>query len=466
LLDEGANVNEQRSDGLTPLSRAALHGHSAVVLALINKGADLNARDRLGMTALDWAKSKGETDVVRILNNPIIIDAQASASDQRAERPITSEKVEELPSENSDEPTDDTLVRPEKIQTSETQPDHAFQSERNLLSPEPVTDSSPYGVTVPLDSPHIPSAESSTTLPQQIRENKVALHRFAVTKKRNPTTDNFAAPETVTPIPPKGSFTTEPNSRTNDLKADIPTPTFDTNHQRASVQSQPIPWLKYAGLALAIMIASAALTSIILKQRKSSPPNTDVPSIYDVTEGGVREKISPPTADVPSISPPQGEDAANPINSARAEDVRPTPTDAPAQVEPRVDARLKNDNEVLTAALSKWIAATNSRDINKQMSFYAPKLSTFYRLRDVSKSTVRREKVNLFAQARKVNIRMSEPKIRYSGNDRKATMRFRKVYSIDDGRKGRRGEVIQELVWEKTKDGWKLISERDVQVIK
>jgi ketosteroid isomerase-like protein len=127
--------------------------------------------------------------------------------------------------------------------------------------------------------------------------------------------------------------------------------------------------------------------------------------------------------------------------------------------------RADGDDALLTTALGDWAAATNNRDIGKLMGFYSPELSTFYKLRKASSSTVRREKLRLFAEGQILNIRVSELAIKYSGKPPKATVRFRKNYTTG-GRQTRPAGVIQELVWQKTSDGWKIVSERDVQIIK
>jgi hypothetical protein len=44
-------------------------------------------------------------------------------------------------------------------------------------------------------------------------------------------------------------------------------------------------------------------------------------------------------------------------------------------------------------------------------------------------------------------------------------MRFRKKYAIAGGDGERRGEVLQELRWQRTREGWKIVSERDLRVI-
>ncbi len=55
LIEGGADVNAQNSDGETPLFLAARSGDAAIVQALIDKGADVNLRDVEGITALELA---------------------------------------------------------------------------------------------------------------------------------------------------------------------------------------------------------------------------------------------------------------------------------------------------------------------------------------------------------------------------------------------------------------------------
>lgn len=115
----------------------------------------------------------------------------------------------------------------------------------------------------------------------------------------------------------------------------------------------------------------------------------------------------------------------------------------------------------LRSALGGWIAATNARDIGKQMTFYAPNVEAFYLSRNTSRAAVREEKSRLFSQARAVDVRASEPEILLSRDGSKAVMRFRKRYRIDE----RGGEVLQELRWRRTASGWRIVGERDLRVI-
>jgi len=122
--------------------------------------------------------------------------------------------------------------------------------------------------------------------------------------------------------------------------------------------------------------------------------------------------------------------------------------------------------EALRASLDDWVAATNARDIQRQMTFYMPTVRAFYLTRDVPARVVRAEKARVFARARTIDVRAEEPEIIFRESGRVAVMRFRKRYHIEGGPGSRRGEVVQELRWRRTDGGWKIFSERDVRVIR
>jgi len=77
LIAEGAQVNAQNKDGETPLiltvlCAAAFNGRPrwrflGIISALLEKGADLNPKDRTGRTALDWALVLGQEDIAALL---------------------------------------------------------------------------------------------------------------------------------------------------------------------------------------------------------------------------------------------------------------------------------------------------------------------------------------------------------------------------------------------------------------
>jgi hypothetical protein len=125
-----------------------------------------------------------------------------------------------------------------------------------------------------------------------------------------------------------------------------------------------------------------------------------------------------------------------------------------------------NDASTLRSELDEWIAATNGRNIGRQMTYYVPVLSAYYLKRNVPLADVRAEKNRVFRQASTIDVRADAPEIVFADSGRTAIMRYRKQYNIENGKQSRRGQVIQELRWQKTDNGWKIFSERDVKVLK
>ena len=67
LVDLGADVNAKDDKGSTALIEASYRGDRETVSALVEIGADMNAKDNYGNTALIIASHEGYTDTVSIL---------------------------------------------------------------------------------------------------------------------------------------------------------------------------------------------------------------------------------------------------------------------------------------------------------------------------------------------------------------------------------------------------------------
>jgi uncharacterized protein len=67
LLNKGLNVNTKDRNGWTPLLEAGFGGHADTVRVLLDRGADVNTPDQAGWTPLMEAASKGHTEVIKIL---------------------------------------------------------------------------------------------------------------------------------------------------------------------------------------------------------------------------------------------------------------------------------------------------------------------------------------------------------------------------------------------------------------
>lgn len=129
-------------------------------------------------------------------------------------------------------------------------------------------------------------------------------------------------------------------------------------------------------------------------------------------------------------------------------------------------AGAKDTEASLRSALKDWVAATNARDIEKQMLFYNPVVEAFYQSRNAPRALVRADKARVYRRASSIDVRADDPDIQLSPDGRTAVMRFRKRYAIAGGGEDRRGEVLQELRWQLAGGQWRITSERDLQVVR
>ena len=67
LVQEGANVNAAQADGATALHWAAYHGNAALAELLLEAGADASAANRNGSTPMWLAANQGNTTVIETL---------------------------------------------------------------------------------------------------------------------------------------------------------------------------------------------------------------------------------------------------------------------------------------------------------------------------------------------------------------------------------------------------------------
>jgi ankyrin repeat protein len=73
LLDRGADVDARDFLGATPLGWAALRGHKNVAALLLARGALVNARALSGKTPLHLAATAGKKELVSLLSTNSIL---------------------------------------------------------------------------------------------------------------------------------------------------------------------------------------------------------------------------------------------------------------------------------------------------------------------------------------------------------------------------------------------------------
>lgn len=277
---------------------------------------------------------------------------------------------------------------------------------------------------------------------------------------------------------------TSVNPRSETIPADaertLATPRFDnssiqqaqpavplTGGRRAKLKNRSWP-LSVVAVAVVAALAGGVLGGIVLTRYRQSEttartvatpapaPADDAAAEFDTAATGEGEDEGAQSAAVAPAAARSGEAprAAAVDERAALEDVEEAGAAAGEDLE-----------STLRGALGSWIDATNARDIGRQMQHYDSKMRAFYLTRDVPREAVRKEKSRVFSEADVVDVRASEPTIRVGRDGRTAVMRFRKRYKIEGGGHDRKGEVLQELRWLRTKKGWKIMSERDLRVI-
>jgi ankyrin repeat protein len=68
LIGYSADVNAPSPNGTTPLMMAARGDHMSTAKLLLDHGANLQAKNQIGMTALDFAKQYKAPDAIKDLS--------------------------------------------------------------------------------------------------------------------------------------------------------------------------------------------------------------------------------------------------------------------------------------------------------------------------------------------------------------------------------------------------------------
>jgi hypothetical protein len=264
-------------------------------------------------------------------------------------------------------------------------------------------------------------------------------------------------PEPLTPPPPASPRASEPARAEKPPPRPAPArPTEDAAPHLERGAANPAPRSKWKGrlrlaLAVTVVFFASALGAVLFLTWRGRTPQT-------TRDTGAR----PAT---PSPAPTTGGPVA--AGTQPVPEVSPGPTPSPEKRDaPRAP---EADKKALQSALAGWVAATNSRDVKRQLSYYAPRLEVFYLTRNVARAAVVDEKRGVIGRADRVSVTVGDPAIEFGRDGLTAVMTFRKKYVIETGGKRRNGEVVQELRWARPKaekQEWKITGERDLQVVR
>ena len=258
----------------------------------------------------------------------------------------------------------------------------------------------------------------------------------------------------------------DPSERRRDAAPTLDAPNFDARSEQGARAAVPLPkggdsrWegkLPWIVVALVAGMIGGLLGIWALTYYQGADDGAPT-----VSDSGAPAAT---TSQTPASQPARGAEAAAQPDAGRSpEQAAQGATPEPDETAGATPAGAAEEEE-LRGALSGWIEATNARDLDRQMSFYDARVSTFYLSRDATRAAVRAEKSAAFSRASKVDVRADAPQISLSRDGSTATMRFRKQFAIEGGGADRRGAVLQELRWRRTPRGWKIVGERDLRVV-
>lgn len=277
----------------------------------------------------------------------------------------------------------------------------------------------------------------------------------------------------------KGRVTSvNPSPRTivNDSERTVVSPRFDAGSIQRAQPAVPLAAVRRRRFPVALVVALCVAASLVggmmggallsLYRKNDTAVSTTAPVEPAATATAPTTTLT--TTDAPAAPAVPESPARDESIHARREPSRvaAAPLKEQEETTAAANSRPGDTQAALRSALRQWVAATNARDVGRQMNFYNQNIDAFYLRRNASRDDVRAEKTRVFSRAGVVDIRAGEPDIEVSPDGRTATMRFRKKYVIGGGSgEGRRGEVVQELRWQRTPSGWKITGERDLRVI-
>jgi serine/threonine-protein kinase len=166
----------------------------------------------------------------------------------------------------------------------------------------------------------------------------------------------------------------------------------------------------------------------------------------------------------PALATPSAQ--ATPTTTPASPSATPAASPQPSVAEQPVTVALEKERVALGSSIDGWLAAHNTRNLTQVTNFYMPNVSAFYLTQNTTRAAVRAEKARLFRERGMSIRRTGDPQIIFGQNGGTATTTFRKSYSRGDAAQSQSGEVLQEIVWQKTNRGWKIISERDLRVLR
>jgi hypothetical protein len=114
------------------------------------------------------------------------------------------------------------------------------------------------------------------------------------------------------------------------------------------------------------------------------------------------------------------------------------------------------------AGFQAWVESMRGRHLSRHLVWYADPVHVFYDRPNVPRRVVETIRSETFRDAVQADVEVSGLDVRLDRTGTAATIVFRKRFVFEGPRIDRRGTVTQELQWERTSAGWRIVGERDL----
>ena len=125
LIENSAYIDAESPNKTTPLMMAARAGHLSSVQLLIDEGADVNAKNELGLNAVDFAKSQNHIAIITLLERQV--KQAETKSDTKAD--TKADTTESSATSTATTQPENTSNPPEEFYKDPAQPSVESESE-------------------------------------------------------------------------------------------------------------------------------------------------------------------------------------------------------------------------------------------------------------------------------------------------------------------------------------------------
>lgn len=115
------------------------------------------------------------------------------------------------------------------------------------------------------------------------------------------------------------------------------------------------------------------------------------------------------------------------------------------------------------SALNGWAAATNARDLNAHMSYYADNLSVYYNHTNVSKDFVRSSRAPAFTKYSTLNVQLNNVQVSIDSSESTSSATFTKTWDFN-GKRRSTGSTQQRILLTKVGGRWVITGEEDQKI--